>query len=159
MTALFKNPVTYAVLAYTFLYFFASFFIGSADVKNVVDFGVLIVAGMFFASWLPTTIEAFKSGGAARKYRLALGLASLALGLMGQRVWVIIVNQIGLADWVSRDMVSGYVASFLALGMLLCLSVDAKEEGLVPHLKAYYIGIVGGVCLVVGFVAAKLVFP
>lgn len=159
MTEIIKNQATWAALAYTFLYFFASFFIGAEQVRNVIDYGVLIVSGIFLASWLPTVIEAYKSGGIERKYRLALGLALLAAGLMGQRVWIIIVNQIGIQDWVSRDMVSGFIGSWLAAGVLLCLSIDAKQEGMVPHLKFYYTGIVAGVCLVVGFIARGILFP
>lgn len=159
MAALLKNPAIWVAISYTFLYFFSSVFVGPSEIKNIVDFGVLAIAGMFLASWIPTTLEALKSGGAERKYRLALGLALLAAGLLGQRVWVIIINQIGLHPWISREMVSGFVASWLAAGMLLCLSIDAKQEGLVPHLKIYYTGIIGGVCLVIGFLVAKLFFP
>jgi hypothetical protein len=159
MIAIIKNQATWAALAYVFLYFFASIFIGAEEVRNFIDYGVLIVTGMFLASWLPTVIEAYKNGGIERKYRLALGLALLAAGLLGQRVWIIIVNQIGIYDWVSRDMVSGFVGSWLTAGMLLCLSIDAKEDGMVPHLKRYYTGIVAGVCLVVGFIARGLLFP
>jgi hypothetical protein len=159
MTAIIKNQATWAALAYTFLYFFASFFIGAEQVRNVIDYGVLIVSGIFLASWLPTVIEAYKSGGIEKKYRLALGLALLAAGLMGQRAWIIIVNQVGIENWVSKDLVSGFVGSWLAAGILLCLSIDAKQEGMVPHLKFYYTGIVAGVCLVIGFIARGILFP
>lgn len=159
MVAFFKNPAIWVVLSYCALYFFSAATIGATEVKAVVDYGVLCIALMFFFSWLPNTFEAFQSGGNLKKFRLALGLALLAAGLAGQRFWIIIINQVGVADWVSRDMISGFTASWLAAGMLLCLSIDAKEEGLVPHLKFYYTGIVGAVCLVIGFLGAKVLFP
>ena len=157
--AFFKNPAIWVILSYCVLYFFSSSTIGATEVKYVVDYGVLCVALMFFFSWLPNTFEAFRSGGIQRKFRLSLGLALLAAGLAGQRLWIIILNQVGIADWVSRDMVSGFTASWLAAGMLLCLSIDTREEGLIPHLKFYYTGILICFGIVIGFIGARIIFP
>lgn len=159
MIAFLKNPAILVVISYCFLYFFSATAIGATEVKTVIDYAVLCVALMFFFSWIPNTFEAFKSGGIQRKFRLSLGLALLAAGLAGQRFWVIIINQVGIADWVSRDMVGGFIASWLAAGMLLCLSIDTREDGLVPHLKFYYTGLLITFGVVLGFIAGKLLFP
>lgn len=156
---MFKNAAIWVAISYTALYFFAGWAIGPTEVKNTIDYGVLLIALAFFFSWLPNTLEAFRSGGGERRFRLSLGLALLAAGLAGQRLWIIILNQVGIADWMSKDLISGLTASWLAGGMLLCLSIDAKEDGLVPHLRFYYTGIIAGACLVIGFVAARILFP
>lgn len=158
MATFLNNPALWVVISYTFVYFFSAFTIGIEGIKTAVDFIILIISFFFLATWLPNTFEAFKSGGNKRKFRLALGLALLAAGLAGQRFWILIANLVGIAPWVNAELVSGYIASWLAAGMLLCLSIDAKEDGLVPHLRHYYTGLVGFVCFALGFLANKLLF-
>lgn len=158
MLSVIYNPALWVVFSYTFVYFFSAFALGVEGIKTTVDFTILIISFFFLATWLPNTFEAFKSGGNKRKFRLALGLALLAAGLAGQRFWILVIDLIGVDPWINTELVSGYIASWLAAGMLLCLSIDAKEDGLVPHLRHYYTGLVGFVCFALGFLVCKILF-
>lgn len=160
MKELFKNPAIYAVLAYCLLFAASVFSFGADVVKNTIDYIVVAISLIFFYKWWPNTIEAFKSGGVQRKFRLSLGLSLIAAGLAGQRIWIIIVNQLGVPDWIDRNAVSGFIGSWFIGAMLLCLSIDSPEDGLMPHMKWYYrtivIGLIGSA---LGFIVAKVFFP
>lgn len=159
MNSFLKNPAVYAIIAYCLLFATSAITFGSESVKNLIDYIVVGVSLLFFFKWLPNAWEAFKSGGTERKFRLSLGLALVAAGLAGQRIWIIIVNQIGVADWVDKNAVSAFIGSWFAGAMLLCLSIDSPEEGIVPHLKWYYTFILIGFGSIAGFTLARIIFP
>lgn len=156
MNFIFKNPAVYAILAYCLLFISSIFVIGATPVKDFIDYAVLSVALYFLFKWLPNAWEAFKSGGNERKFRLSLGLVLMAAGLVGQRIWIIIVNQVGIEDWVSRDAVSAFIGSWFVGSLLLKLSIDTPEEGLIPQLKVYYTTIAIGFGAVLGFLVARI---
>lgn len=158
MISFLRNPLVYAFIVFTALFVVAIPIFGSESVKNLVDYGVLGAALALFFKWFSNTVEAFETGGNTPKSRLSLGIALIAAGLAGQRIWIIIVNQIGIADWVDRQAVSSYTATWLLLAILFILSVDSPEEGILPHLKWFY-GVIG-VCfgIILGFAASQLFF-
>lgn len=158
MKLLLKNPAVYAVLAYCLLFMTSIWVFGSIPVKSLIDYGVLSVSLLFFFKWLPNAWEAFKSGGKERKFRLSLGLALMAAGLAGQRIWIIIVNQVGIPDIIDKDAISAFIGSWFAASMLLCLSIDTSEDGLVSQLKWYYTAIVLGFGAILGFFVATVFF-
>lgn len=159
MNSIFKNPAVYAIITYCLLFISSILTFGTETVKDLIDYVVLGVSLLFFFKWFPNAWEAFKSGGAERKFRLSLGLSLMAAGLAGQRIWIIIVNQIGVADWMNRDAVSAFIGSWFAGAMLLCLSIDSPEDGIIPQLKWYYTTVVLGFVFVLGFLLARMVFP
>lgn len=159
MNSFFRNPAVYAILAYCLLFITSISVIGATPVKDFIDYTVLSVALYFIFKWLPNAWEAFKSGGSQRKFRLSLGLVLMAMGLAGQRIWIIIANQVGVEDWVNRDAISAFIGSWLVGSLLLKLSIDTPEEGLVPQLKIYYTTIAVGFGAVGGFMIAKFFFP
>lgn len=153
-----KNPAVYAIITYCILYITSLLTFGNEIVKNIVDYGVLTVSLLFFWKWFPNSLEAFKSGGVEPKFRLSLGLALTALALAAQRLWIIIVNQVGVADWISREAVSSFIGSWFIGAMLLCLSVDSTEEGIIPHLKWYYTSVLLFFGAIIGFILSRLFF-
>lgn len=159
MNKFLKNPAVYAILSYCLLFITSIYVLGSDPIKNLIDYGVLSVSLLFFFKWLPNAWEAFKSGGAERKFRLSLGLSLIAATLAGQRIWIIIVNQIGVVDWINKDAVSAFIGSWFVGAMLLCLSIDSPNDGLIPQLKWYYTSILIGFGAIAGFVIAKIFFP
>ena len=159
MNVFFKNPAIYAIIVYCFLYITSVFTLGNDIVKNTVDYGVVAVSLQFFWKWFPNSLDAFKSGGTERKFRLSLGLALTALALATQRIWIIIINQVGVVDWINRDAVSSFIGSWFIGAMLLCLSVDTPDDNLVPHLRWYYRAVLVGFGVILGFVVAKILFP
>lgn len=159
MKDLIKNPAVYAIIAYCLLFAFSAYTFGAESVKNMIDYVVAGVSLLFFFKWWPNTWEAFKSGGIQRKFRLSLGLSLIAAGLAGQRIWIIIVNQLGIPDWIDRNAVSGFIGSWFIGAMLLCLSIDSPEEAFGTHLKWYYRFILIGFGSVAGFIVARIFFP
>lgn len=153
-----KNPAVYAIITYCILYLTSLFTFGIENVKNIVDYGVLIVSLLFFWKWFPNSLEAFKAGGNKPKFRLSLGLALTALALAAQRFWIIIVNQMGVPEWISRETVSSFIGSWFIGAMLLCLSVDSTEDGILPHLKWYYTIVLLSFGVIIGFVVSNLFF-
>lgn len=160
MKELFKNPAVYAIIAYCLLFISSTFAFGAEPVKNTIDYFVVGISLLFFYKWWPNTWEAFKGGGIQRKYRLSLGLSLIAAALAVQRIWIIIVNQFSIPDWLDKNAVSGFIGSWFIGAMLLCLSIDSPEDGLIPQLKWYYrfiiIGLVGSI---IGFLTARFLFP
>lgn len=159
MKEFFKNPAIYAVIAYLLLFLFSTLTLGAESVKNTIDYIVVGASLLFLYRWWPNTWEAFKSGGLQRKFRLSLGLSLIAAGLAGQRIWIIIVNQIGIPDWIDKNAVSGFIGSWFFGAILLCLSIDSPEDNLFPNLKWYYRIILIGFGSIAGFIAAKIFFP
>lgn len=161
MKELFKNPAVYAIIAYCLLFIASAFAFGAESVKNMIDYIVVAFALLFFYKWWPNTWEAFKGGGLQRKFRLSLGLSLIAAGLAGQRIWIIIVNQFEwmIADWVNRSAISGFIGSWFIGAILLCLSVDSPDDGIMSHLKWYYRYIFIGFVFSVGFIVARILFP
>jgi len=161
MKEFYKNPAVYAIIAYCLLFIVSAFAFGAESVKNMIDYIVVGVSLLFFYKWWPNTWEALKSGGTQRKFRLSLGLSLVAAGLAGQRIWIIIVNQFEwlVADWVDRSAVSGFIGSWFVGAMLLCLSVDSPEDGILAHLKWYYRYVILGVVFAIGFIVARILFP
>lgn len=155
-----KNPAVFAIIAYCLLFVASIFAFGSESVKNTIDYIVVAVSLIFFYKWWPNTWEAFKGGGIQRKFRLSLGLSLVAAGLAGQRIWIIVVNQIGVPDWIDRSAMSGFIGSWFIGAMLLCLSIDTPEDGILPQIKWYYKYLfIGFICSVVGFLVARILFP
>lgn len=158
MNSVIKNPAVYAVIAYCLLYLTSAVTFGNDIIKIAVDYGVLGVSLIFFWRWFPNSLEAFKSGGIERKFRLSLGLALTAATLAAQRLWIIIVNQVGVADWINKEMVSSFIGSWFIGAMLLCLSVDGPEDDLATHLRWYYRTIFVGFGVIIGFLLSRWIF-
>lgn len=158
MISFIRNPLVYAFIAFTLLFTASIPVLGSEFVKNFIDYGVLAASLALFFKWFTNTVEAFNTGGNSPKARLSLGIALIAAGLAAQRIWIIIVNQIGIAPWVDRQAVSSYTAAWLLLAILFILSVDSPNEGILPHLKWFY-GVVG-VCfgVILGFGLSQAFF-
>lgn len=159
MKELFKNPAVYAIIAYCLLFIFSAITFGAESIKNMIDYVVVAVSLLFFFKWWPNTWEAFKGGGIQRKFRLSLGLSLIAAGLAGQRIWIIIINQVGIPNWIDRNAVSAFIGSWFIGAMLLCLSIDSPEEDISTHLKWYYRLILIGFGSVAGFIVARILFP
>lgn len=152
-----RNPAIYAMITYCILYITSLLTFGNENVKNIIDCIVLAVSLLFFWKWFPNSLEAFRSVGTMPKFRLSLGLALTALGLATQRIWIIIVNQIGVPDWISAEAVSSFIGSWFIGAMLLCLSVDSREEGIFPHLKWYYTVVLISFGVIIGFLFSKFI--
>lgn len=161
MNEVVKYPALYAALAaflYCLLYVTSTIALGTDIVKHIVDYGVLSVSLFFFWKWFPNSFDAFKLGGIERKARLSMGLSLTALALAAQRLWIIIISQVGVAEWINREAISSFFGSWFIGSILLCLSVDISDEDLAPQIKWYFRFILICIGAVLTFVALQLVW-